>query len=171
MKTLKLSKPEKSFLDYGFIGDGKYYTTEAGSRHYRNTVFSNFRTMNKDCFEILESGNDAPRGGQTGFFVVVKFNEKFYEKFNWHFAEKEAAKERAKIAENEKREVEKQIKEKFIVYVSAHPEKVEEWLFEISKLSNKRARLYKENRVARVTQNFDFWGKYRIFDEVINSNV
>jgi len=167
MKTLKLSNPEKNFLNYGFHGDGKYYTTEQGSRSYRNTIFSNFRTMNKDCFEVIENGNDAPRGGQTGFFVVVKFNKKFNEKFRWYFEEKKAEKERENKAAAERIEIEKQIKEKFIAYIASHPEKVEEWLFEISKLSNKKARLFKENRVARATQNFDFWGKYRIFDEVI----
>jgi len=51
-----------------------------------------------------------------------------------------------------------------------HPEKVNIWLNEMKELTSKKCRLYKENRVARVTQNFDFWGKYKIFDKVVFSH-
>ena len=32
---------------------------------------------------MLEYGNDAPRGGKTGDFVIVKFTEKFFEKYQF----------------------------------------------------------------------------------------
>ena len=85
MKAQKISNPAKNFIDYSYKGDGKYYTTEQGSKSYRNTCFSNFQNNNSDCFEIIESGNDAPRGGKTGDYVVVKFNPIFMEKFGWYF--------------------------------------------------------------------------------------
>lgn len=38
MKT-KINKTTESFLKYGgYTGDGKYYTTTHGSRHYNNTI-------------------------------------------------------------------------------------------------------------------------------------
>jgi hypothetical protein len=82
MKTL--SQANKNFFNYSFNGDGKYYTTEQGSKHYNNTFFQNFYNKNSECINVLETGNDAPRGGKTGNFVVVEFNENFFKK--WQFA-------------------------------------------------------------------------------------
>lgn len=90
MKNLSVST--KSFFDYSFKGNGKYYTTEQGSRHYNNTLFQNFVNRNEDCVTIIESGNDAPRRGQAGNFVIVEFTEKFYEKYQWYFDAKEKSK-------------------------------------------------------------------------------
>jgi len=82
MKTL--SQANEIFFNYSFNGNGKYYTVEQGSRHYNNTIFQNFYNKNTDCIDILENGNDAPRGGRTGNFVIVEFNQKFFKK--WQFA-------------------------------------------------------------------------------------
>lgn len=82
MKNLKANATTKLFFDYSFNGNGKYYTTEQGSRQYRNTTFTNFYNKNVDCIDILEKGNDAPRGGKTGDFVIVKFNKNFEDKYN-----------------------------------------------------------------------------------------
>jgi hypothetical protein len=89
MKTL--SKTIENFLTYSFKGDGKYYTIEQGSKAYKNTDFTNFISKNTDCVEIIEKGNDTPRGGKTGNFVTVKFTSKFYEKFQFWFDAKEIA--------------------------------------------------------------------------------
>jgi hypothetical protein len=92
--TKKISTNARLFFDYTFKGDGKYYTTEQGSKSYRNSIFQNFYTSNKECIDILEHGNDAPRGGQTGNYVIVKFNDNFKAKWNWYFEELEAKKQR-----------------------------------------------------------------------------
>ena len=80
----KLSQANKNFFNYSFKGDGKYYTVEQGSKHYNNTLFTNFYNKNAECIDVLKTGNDAPRGGRTGNFVIVMFNENFYKK--WQFA-------------------------------------------------------------------------------------
>jgi hypothetical protein len=97
MKTLSI-KAEKFINSWfaGFNGDGKYYTTTQGSRKYANKPFQTFVNKHPECVEIIESGNDAPRGGRTGDFVVVKFTETFYAKFG-HYVELKQAKEQAKI--------------------------------------------------------------------------
>ncbi len=82
MKTL--SNSNRLFFTYSFKNDGKYYTTEAKSKSYGNTLFQNFYNKNQDCIEVIEKGNDAPRGGKTGDFVIVKFTEQFFTK--WQFA-------------------------------------------------------------------------------------
>ncbi len=79
----KLSANTQAFFDYTYKGDGKYYTTAHSGRNYTNTLFQNFRNKNTDCIEVLEYGNDAPRGGKTGDFVVVKFTEQFFKKYQW----------------------------------------------------------------------------------------
>ena len=109
--TIKISAVSKTFLTYSFRGDGKYYLTLQGSRHYKHTDFSKFLNANKDCIEILESGNDAPRGGKTGDFVIVKFNENFTNKFGDYLHFLEVAKENAKI-QQEKEKIESIEREK-----------------------------------------------------------
>ncbi|MDL2262855.1 hypothetical protein LJC11_05075, partial [Bacteroidales bacterium OttesenSCG-928-I21] len=122
---------------------------------------------NVDCYKVSERGNDAPRGGKVGDFVVVEFTPVFFEKYGWFFEEKKRREEAAKIAAEKRVEIEKEITEKFAEYVKKHPENVEKWESEMELLSSKKCRLYKENRVARATGNFEFWGKYRIYDKVI----
>lgn len=80
-----LSKSTENFLKYSFKGNGKYYTTEQGSRSYKNTDFYNFYSKNQDCVNVIEKGNDAPKGGKTGNYVVVEFNQNFYNKFQFYF--------------------------------------------------------------------------------------
>lgn len=80
-KQPKISKAAELFLECAYTGDGKYYVTERGSRHYRKTLFGTFQAFYPDCVEELSWGNDAPRGGRTGDFVIVKFTPEFYEKF------------------------------------------------------------------------------------------
>ena len=67
----------KRFLESDYHGDGKYYTTEKGSRHYRNTAFGKFMMSNRPVFQITDGGNDAPRGGKTGNYVMVEFKPEF----------------------------------------------------------------------------------------------
>lgn len=100
MKTL--SQANKNFFNYSFKGNGKYYTVEQGSRHYNNTLFQNFYNKNLECIDILESGNDAPRGGKTGNFVVVNFNEKFLEKWGPVLADMAAEKQAKEDFESNK---------------------------------------------------------------------
>lgn len=97
--TKKISTAAKIFFDYTFKGDGKYYTTEQGSGHYRNTTFQNFYNSNSDCIDIIERGNDAPRGRRTGDFVEVVFNANFKTKWGWYLEELEAKNQRIEQAE------------------------------------------------------------------------
>jgi hypothetical protein len=83
MKTL--SNSTKNFFKYSFKGNGKYYTTEQGSRSYKNTDFYNFYSKNNDCINIVERGNDAPKGGKIGNFLIVEFNQNFYNKYQHYF--------------------------------------------------------------------------------------
>jgi hypothetical protein len=163
----KLTKTEKSFLDYGFRGDGKYRTTEIRGHSYSSTLYVRFLLSHRECIEVIEQGNDAPRGGQTGNYEIVKFTEKFFDKFGWYFEEKRKI-EAVRVAEEEKKNI---LNEKltilFTEFCKENPDKVEEWKNRILGISNKKSRMFKENRVARVTGNQDFWGKYRIFDKVI----
>lgn len=168
---MKISNTTKLFLDYSYKGDGKYYLLEQGSQNYRNTSFANFSKSNADCFEIVEQGNDAPRGGQTGNYVIVKFNQEFTRRFGWFFEAKKEAEQRAKQEEERRVILEKELTDKFRAYVKNHPEKLIEWQSELSKMNHKKGRLFKENRVARAVGNFDFWGKYRIFDEVVKNEA
>jgi hypothetical protein len=91
-KLTKISNNTKIFFEYIFKGDGKYYTTEQGSRHYNNTTFQNFYNSNSECIDIIERGNDAPRGGRTGDYVIVKFNENFPNKWGWYITQQELIK-------------------------------------------------------------------------------
>lgn len=167
MKTKKLSQTIESFLNYEYKGDGKYYTTEYGSRSFRNSIFTNFSNKNSDCYEVIERGNDAPRGGRVGDYVIVKFNESFNERFGWFFEVKKNNEEAAKVAAEAKAKIMLELKIKFADYVANNPEAVSGWFEKMSNKSNKQCRTIKENIVAKVTKNHDFWGKYRIFDEVI----
>lgn len=76
MKT-KINKTTEKFLNYAFKGDGKYYTIERGSMHYNNTIFHNFYLRNPQHVIIKERGNDAPRNGRTGGYLIVEFTEEF----------------------------------------------------------------------------------------------
>lgn len=122
MKTL--SKTIENFLTYSFKGDGKYYTVEQVSRAYKNTDFTNFISKNSDCVEVLEKGNDAPRGGQTGNFVTVKFTSKFYERFQFWFDAKEVIK--AKKVEFLKIEAQNDLLIKELI--AKHSDKINEWI-------------------------------------------
>lgn len=167
MKAQKLSNSVRLFLEYSYRGNGKYYLNEQGSQHYRMTTFNHFLTGNSECIEITERGNDAPRGGYCGNYVTVEFNEKFNEKFGWFFEAKKESEIKEKEAAEKKALIERELTEKFRNYCENHPEKVAEWQSELTNLSNKKARLFKENRVGRSVGNQDSWGKYRIFDEVL----
>jgi transposase len=82
MKKTKFTQSEILFLKYSFKGDGKYYTTEKGTMNYKKSDFLKFYERNPDSVIILERGNDAPRGGQTGIFYNVIFTPVFAAKFS-----------------------------------------------------------------------------------------
>lgn len=100
----------KKFLEYSFDGKrkGKYYTTEQGAKNYRNTIFQNFANKNPEFLKVLETGNDAPRGGKTGNFVIVQFSAKFM-KIAKQFKNDEEEKQRLinEAKENKKLEISK----------------------------------------------------------------
>jgi hypothetical protein len=79
MKAIKLNKTAQAFLPYASVNGGKYYTTEQGSKSYKNTVYSNFSSRNPQFVNVIETGNDAPRGGQTGNYEIVTFSPEFQE--------------------------------------------------------------------------------------------
>ena len=100
----RISQSAELFFKYSFSpNEKKYYTTERGSRHYRNSSFKSFLNSNNDCFDITGSGNDAPRGGATGDYIIAKPNEKFYIKWQWWFDQQEAIK-KAKEESEQKRQ-------------------------------------------------------------------
>lgn len=92
----KISKTAETFINYYYRGDGKYYQFVQGSRRYNNSGFTNFANNNSDCFTILESGNDAPRGGTLGDYVIVKFNDLFFAKYGHYIEAKQAEEENRK---------------------------------------------------------------------------
>lgn len=77
----KISRNTECFLKYEFKGNGKYRTTTYGSKRYNNTSFQTWRNTNADCYKVTCSGNDAPRGGKVGDFVMVEFTLNFYLKY------------------------------------------------------------------------------------------
>ena len=101
MKTL--NKTTENFLNYSFKGNGKYYTTEQGSRNYRNTTYKNFASKNPSFFKVIDRGNDAPPLGATGNFEIVEFTPEFLEiakKFQDEKKAKEQSIIKAKKIEN-----------------------------------------------------------------------
>src|SRR5690554_4257170 len=98
----KLSNNTQAFFKYIFKGNGKYYLTEQGSRSYKNTIFSKFYNKNSELIDIVARGNDAPRGGRTGDFVIVEFNKKFFEKYQWVFDYMEEEKRKAEQLREER---------------------------------------------------------------------
>lgn len=103
----KLSNSTQDFFKYSFKGNGKYYTTEQGSRHYKNTDFYNFYSKNNDCVNIIERGNDAPKDGQTGNYLIVEFTEAFYAKYQfWFDAQKQEVEIQAKFQEDKNKSFE-----------------------------------------------------------------
>lgn len=88
-----ISRTTRLFLEWDFKGDGIYYTTAAGSQSYVNTPFMTFFNRNKDCVNVVDEGNDAPRGGRTGHYYRVEFTETFYEKYGKELARIEAEKD------------------------------------------------------------------------------
>lgn len=91
------------FLNYSFSGNGKYYTTEQGSRSYRNTTFQNFANKNAETFKVVGSGNDAPKGGKSGDFVIVEFTPEFLRAAKKFKADKDEAKQREQNAKEAQR--------------------------------------------------------------------
>lgn len=80
----KISRNTEMFLKYGFKGNGKYRTTTYGSKRYNNTSFQTWRNANADCYTVTGHGNDAPRGGKIGDYVIVEFTLQFYLKYQWY---------------------------------------------------------------------------------------
>ena len=86
----------KSFLSYYFQGNGKYYLITKSGMNYVQTDFN--KSFNKPEYcNIIERGNDAPRGGKTGEFVVVEFLPKFFEDYGWYFEKIKADKEAERL--------------------------------------------------------------------------
>jgi len=154
-KMKNLSQANKNFFNYSFKGNGKYYTVEQGSRHYNNTTFQNFYNKNSECIDILEFGNDAPRGGQTGNFVVVNFNEKFFEK--WQFALDILE---AKKQEKDNKEANKEASRKSIIaFLEANKELVSEKkaeLYELKEAGEKEQWQVKANALVQMVSKNDF---------------
>jgi hypothetical protein len=97
----KLSPNEILFLKYAFIGDGIYRTIERGSMKYRNTSFQSFYNKNAECVNIINRGNDAPKGGVCGDFVNVVFTSEFHIKFGWYLEQLLNERKNEVIVQNE----------------------------------------------------------------------
>lgn len=164
--TLKISNTLRNFFNYSYKGDGKYYTTEHGSRHYNNSIFQNFYNKNIECIDITETGNDAPRGGKTGDFVIVKFNDKFFTKYSKVIEALENEKTEAKLAEeNKNKQREESAKNAELIfseYLTA--EKKEELKKELSLKSSKKAKNFL--KMKSINKTGDYYN-YSILEKMI----
>lgn len=155
----KISKTAKDFIKYEFHGNGQYHTTEYGSRAYRNTMFTNFLNYNKDCVNVISEGNDAPRGGRIGDFVVVEFNKNFYEKYGWYLDHLENEEKVAKKAEAEKQALIDAIgdQSKLLAdYLKNHPDFAEKLRNRIENYPSKEWRNWVRMKVAQKITNERF---------------
>ena len=116
---LKLTKTMLDFINYSFDGKrtGKYYTTEYGNQSFKNTIFQNFVNRNDGVIEkVIECGNDAPKGGKVGNYMIVKFSKKFMNIVNElkrvENEKEQAYLSRTKFVEENKTEILNQFKEK-----------------------------------------------------------
>lgn len=113
--------PERASRD--FKGDGKYYLSSCGNQSTWNKVKKYFLGL----YEVLERGNDAPRGGQNGNYEIVKFNDKFYETYGDFINEQDAKRERL-IKNNILLSEQKQKSEiLFAEYVKNNPKEIEDF--------------------------------------------
>lgn len=122
MKNLSISA--RKFLKFSFKGNGKYYITEQGSKAYKKTDFYNVFNKNKDSINVLNTGNDAPRGGKTGDYLIVEFTNKFYEKYQFYLDYLKKEFERKLEEEKKESEIDLQIK----LAIQNHQEKINSWL-------------------------------------------
>jgi hypothetical protein len=147
------------FLKYAFHGDGIYRTTEKGSMKYKNTYFKNFYNMHPECIEIIDKGNDAPKGGQTGNFVHAIFTPDFYIKYEWYLdqlkKEKREREQQEREAKNRKPEQIKQLKNIF----ENDPEFKEKIKTRILQNSNKNWRSWVKLKVCKrlTSERFDIF--------------
>jgi hypothetical protein len=95
----------KSFLTYNYQGNGKYYLNQQLSKSYGLTDFAK-KFYNESYVKVIDIGNDSPRGGKLGQYVIVEFTAKFYEDYGWFLNQLVADKE-AKAAHQ--KEIKKQI--------------------------------------------------------------
>ena len=160
----KLSANTQAFLDYSYKGDGKYYTTSHSGRNYTNTLFQTFRNRNSDCIEVLEYGNDAPRGGKTGDFVVVNFTEKFFSKYKQALDAIERKKEEEKQREIERLASEERAKVIFSQYLTA--EKKEQLK---SALEGKNSKGRSNFLKAKAIQKTGDYRNYSVLSKMLNA--
>lgn len=152
-KQPKISKAAELFLKCAYSGDGKYYVTEQGSRHYRRTLFGTFQAFYPDCVDIIERGNDAPCGGRTGEYVIVKFTPKFYEKFAPWWLEWER-----QLGAARKKEIEAlgDQKELLRAVFIAHPDRLQRVIDRIKNNSSKNWRNWVRLKAAKWVANGRF---------------
>lgn len=129
-RSRKMKMPSKkitNFLTYEFHGNGKYRTLTQGSKRYNSTEFAKFYNKHPSLVKVLSSGNDAPRGGQTGNFMAVEFTPEFFEVTKpWFDLQDSIAKRKVEIAA-EREENEKIISEevaKLMPYANAIRERI-----------------------------------------------
>ena len=111
--------PERATRD--FKGDGKYYLSYNGKQSTWNKAKKYFLGL----YEVLERGNDAPRGGQNGNYEIVKFNDKFYETYGNFINEQDVKRERLiknNILLNEQKQKSEIL---FAEYVKNNPKEIE----------------------------------------------
>lgn len=157
--TTKISNTVRTFFKYSYKGNGKYYTTEQGSKHYNNSIFQNFYNRNTYCIDILEVGNDAPRGGKTGNFVIVNFNAMFFAKYAKVIEALQNEEQEEKLAKekNEKERLESEAKAKIIFAEYLTPEKKQELKNELTLRSSKKGKNFLKMKSINKT------GDYRNF--------
>jgi hypothetical protein len=154
-----ISKNTQFFLEYGFKGNGKYYTYSQGYKALNNSSFTNFIRSNSDCVNIIGSGNDAPRGGKIGDYIIVEFNEKFYAKWQWFFDHVEKLAQdvlikdaaiKSKIAELGDQE------EKLNLYFVERPGKAAEWAEKINQMPAAKKRNWLRMKTASKVADSSF---------------
>ena len=98
MKQVKVSETASLFFEYTFKGNGKYHTTQNSGHGTKRSMFGSFMNRYPAGIEVVERGNDAPRGGKTGDFVVVNFTEEFFSKWGAYIEYRAFVKDQAKKA-------------------------------------------------------------------------
>lgn len=156
-----------------FQGDGKYYLTyRDGSKTYYAKAQ---RFLNADEYEVIETGNDAPRGGKHGEFEVVKFTEKFYEKYGWFLEAERKRVERMQRSEaNAAAEFERQVNE-FKAWAAGNQATIAEFEQRMKERTApmnssdryNKSKMMKSHLVDR-TLGTNSWASWKIYDAAVN---
>lgn len=74
-KDLKHNTIDYNHLEY-YLGEKMYYNSWGGTNRHRKLVTGIEASLaSNEILEVKEKGNDAPRGGVTGDYIIFKNNK------------------------------------------------------------------------------------------------